>query len=179
MSEPTPSNAAPIPTDSGRARLNRRHFIGALGIAALASALYEAGAADKRFPAEMTGTFSGSAKIVVNWTKQRNLPVKLTINADRSVSGKIGDAVLKNGRLKKNRGAIGRKLNIKTDHIITGDLSGPIIAAEKITREGVSVPLNFKQGTYTGGLHTSGGKTGGREKMKLSASNLKLTGSEK
>lgn len=124
---------------------------------------------------DMVGKFEGKAKIVVNWTQQKNLPVLLDIGADGAVSGKVGDATLKNGKLGKNRGAIGRKLNIKTDYIVTGKLSGPVIATEKISRASVSIPLNFVDGSYVGGLHTSGGKAGGKSKMKLSATGLKLS----
>ncbi len=131
-------------------------------------------AADRSLPSAMTGQFKGSAKIIVNWTKQKQLPVEVVIADDGSVTGKIGDATLEDGRLKRNRGAIGRKLNIKTDYIIVGQLSGPVIKAESIERKSVSIPLNFNDGQYAGGLHTSGSKIGGESRMKLSASGLTL-----
>lgn len=132
-------------------------------------------AADANWALNLTGRFEGKGKIVVDWTQQKELPVALNIGADGAVSGQVGDATLKNGKLRKNRGAIGRKLNIKTDYIITGDLSGPVIAAEGISRESVSIPLNFKSGSYVGGLHTSGAKAGGKVKRMLSAAGLKLS----
>lgn len=130
---------------------------------------------DRMVTAEMAGRFEGKAKIVVDWTQQKELPVVLKIGGAGSVSGKVGDATLKNGRLARNRGAIGRKLNIKTDYIVTGELSGPVISSEKVSRESVSIPLNFQNGAYVGGLHTSGGKIGGKEKRMLSAAGLKLS----
>ena len=87
--------------------------------------------------------------------------------------------MLKNGKLRRNRGAIGRKLNIKTDYIVTGDLSGPVIAAEKISRASVSIPLNFENGDYVGGLHTNGSNFGGKDRMKLSAARRRLSLAER
>ena len=86
----------------------------------------------------------------------------------------VGDAILTDGRLERNRGALGRKLNLATDYLITGKLNGSIVRSESITRESVSIPLNFSGGEYTGGIHTSGSKLGGLEKGILSASSLTL-----
>src|SRR5512132_4580678 len=62
----------------------------------------------------MTGTWSGEARIVVNWTQQKKLPVRVTIAPDGAVTGTIGDATLRDGRLQRNRTAIGRTLHVKT-----------------------------------------------------------------
>jgi len=122
----------------------------------------------------MVRHWEGNARIIVSWCKQTNLPISLGIHSDGSVTGIIGDAVLSQGRLQRNRGWLGRKLHLKTDYIIIGDLAGSIVAAEGITRSGVKMPLNFSGGTFVGGLHTSGSKFGGKDRMILSAS-LTLT----
>lgn len=135
-------------------------------------------AADNAATAAMTGEWQGQARIIVAWSTQKHLKVQLSIAADGRVSGKIGDATLANGILEKNRGRLGRFLRIKTDYIIEGNLSGPIIVSQKISRDSVKIPLNFDGTKFTGGLHTSGRATGGEARMKLSASNLTLTRSE-
>jgi hypothetical protein len=126
----------------------------------------------------MCGPWQGSAKIIVNWTQQTNLPVMVMISADGSVTGKVGDAVLEKGVFHRNRSSVGRRLNLATDYIITGQLTGPIIASEGVNRAGVKIPLNFRldhtNQFFAGGLHTSGTKFGGKKKMILSASNLTL-----
>ena len=76
-------------------------------------------------------TWKGTADIVVDWTKARTLPVEIAIAADDRVTGKIGDAMIVNGRFRPNRGWLGRALHVKTDWMIDGRLEGPIIAAEK------------------------------------------------
>ncbi len=75
----------------------RRGFI--LTALAVLVAAWPLSAADKALPSAMTGEFKGSAKIVVNWTKQKQLPVEVAIAEDGSVTGKVGDATLKEGRL--------------------------------------------------------------------------------
>ena len=123
---------------------------------------------------QMAGAWKGEAKIIVTWCKQKTLPIQVNILKDGTVTGTIGDATLQNGKLRKNRGAIGRKLNIKTDFIIEGKLKGAIVSAEGINRSRVKIPLNFGGGFFKGGLHTSGIKFGGKKAMSLSASSLTL-----
>ena len=122
----------------------------------------------------MVGHWKGEAAIYVAWTKAKTLVVDLRIAASDSVTGTIGDARLVGGRLDANRGWLGRSLNVKTDYRIQGKLDGPIIAAENITRASVSLPLNFKDGVFTGGLATSGSQFGGAQSMILTAGKLVL-----
>ena len=121
----------------------------------------------------LTGKWTGSGRIVVDWCKQSQLPVVITIQRDGTVTGKVGDATLQHGRLMPNRGWIGRKLNLATDYIVRGDLTGPIVAAEGVTRSSVSMPVNHVGGSLVGGVHTSGSKFGGKANGMLS-SGLKL-----
>jgi len=122
----------------------------------------------------MVGHWEGNARIVVSWCHQTNLPVTVDIHADGSVIGTVGDAKLTEGRFQQNRGWLGRKLNLATDYIITGNLDGAIVAAEGIAREHVKMPLNFSGGSFKGGVNTSGSMFGGKDKMILSAMSLTL-----
>jgi hypothetical protein len=131
-------------------------------------------AADNDVAQRLAGHWEGSARIIVDWCKQPTLPVTIDIHPDGNVTGKIGDAKLTKARLTRNRGWFGRKLNLATDYIIRGDLAGPIVAAESITRSSVSVPLNLAENNLVGGVHTSGTKLGQKSEMILSASSLKL-----
>jgi hypothetical protein len=127
------------------------------------------------FAPETVGQWKGNARIIVVWSRQTNLCVTLNICDRARVTGRIGDAELIHGRLKKNRGWIGKNLKVKTDYIIVGDLQGAVIAAEGITRSRVKIPLNLAGGTLRGGVHTSGSKFGGKEQMILSAAGLTLS----
>jgi hypothetical protein len=117
----------------------------------------------------MVGHWEGNARIIVTWCQQTNLPVVVDIRADGTVTGKIGDATFTHGQLRRNRGWLGRKLNIKTDYIITGRLIGPIVRSEGITRSGIKMPLTFSGGNFTGAIHTTGSKVGAKQRGILTA----------
>ena len=126
----------------------------------------------KVIPPEMTGEWKGEAQSIMTWTKTKKIKVTLQISEDGSVHGNVGDAKLVKGKFKKNRGAIGKKLNIKTDYIIRGELQGAILKSEGISRKQISIPLNYKEGVFTGGFATNGKKFGDKKTGILSASNL-------
>ena len=117
----------------------------------------------------MVGHWEGSARIIVSWCHQTNLPVKVDIHADGSVTGTLGDAKLTKGRFQQNRGWLGRKLNLATDYIITGNLDGAIVAAEGITRKRVMMPCNYDGHFIKGAVDTSGTWFGGKNSMVLTA----------
>lgn len=124
--------------------------------------------------ARMAGAWAGDARIAVNWTDERMLRVKLTVEPDGRVGGTIGDAVLRNGRLERNRTAIGRALHVKTDWIVRGDLEGDVVRSESIRREHVTVPLNWIDDHFQGSVHTSGSHFGGKTSMWIAALDLRL-----
>ena len=113
-------------------------------------------AADTIVTPAMVGHWAGNAQIVVAWCHHPNLPVKVDIQADGTVTGTVGDARLTGGRFESNRGWLFRRLNWATDYIITGGLDGDIVAAEGINRARVKIPLNFSNDTFQGGVNTSG-----------------------
>jgi hypothetical protein len=129
----------------------------------------------------MAGQWEGNARIVVNWCRQTNLYVAVDINTNGGVTGKVGDATLVDAHFRLYRGWLGRKLNLWSDYIIEGKLNAPIVATEAITRNFVSIPLDFKDGVYSGGIITSGslclfaGPEERKAKMALTAMALKLT----
>jgi len=123
----------------------------------------------------MIGTWRGDGQIVVNWTDQPSIHVRLVIAADGSVSGEVGDARLTSARIARNRGAIGRFLHIKTDYIVSGVLRGLVIASENVHRDGVKMPLNWNGSGFSGSLHTSGSAFGGADRMVFTAFHLHLT----
>lgn len=121
------------------------------------------------------GHWEGSAQIAANWCKQRQLAVVIDVHPDGSVTGKVGDAALVNARFSSNRGGVGRALSLFSDYIVRGSLSGPLVAADKITRAGVTIPLDVGGDSLVGAVHSSGSKaTVTIEDRKLTALSLKL-----
>ena len=122
-------------------------------------------------PSGMTGNWQGKGKIIVSWCEQDSLSFYLTITSDGKVSGKIGDAVIKNGQLKKNS-LILRWLG-NSEYIIEADLEGSIVKTENITRESIKLIVDFEDNCIVGDFRTSGGKFGGKDKMQM-AGGLKV-----
>ena len=156
--------------------LMRSRTAGVACLAVILSLMYPAtGSSQSKATLDsMAGVWCGSARIVVDWTVQKNLGLRLTIDRSGTVTGQVGDAQLVSGRVKANRGPVGRMLNIKTDYIIVGRLEGPIIAAEGVTRSEVKMPVNWTGSEFQGSVHTDGASFGGKQRMVLSASRLVL-----
>ena len=62
----------------------------------------------------------------------------------------------------------------RNEHIVQGNLTGPVIARENIARQGVKIPLRLESDSIRGGIHTTGTKFGGKESMILTAFSLVL-----
>jgi len=106
-------------------------------------------------PSEFIGTWEGKGKIIVSWCQQDSLLFSLQIHSDGVVDGKVGDAQLINGFLRKNNWVI-RKLG-NPEYLIGGDLQDSLIAAEEINRKSLHyLMVDFEEGKLVGGCHTSG-----------------------
>ena len=121
---------------------------------------------------DFTGTWKGEGKIIVTWCEQKQLSFELHIDMNANVSGEIGNAHIRHGKIRLNN-IIYRWLGNR-EYIIDAKLSNCIIEKEKIKRESIRLFLDFKKPFFTGGFHTSGSKFGGKEKMVLSGSKVKL-----
>lgn len=124
--------------------------------------------------AAMAGEWAGTARITADWTLRRELDVRVAIREDGSVSGMIGDAQLRDGRIRPNRSRVARAMGLGTDYVIQGRLDGSIIQAEAIARDAVRLPLNWTGGTLDGELVTSGSHEPRRPDVVLTASGLVL-----
>ena len=140
-----------------------------------ASVATATGAAPATQPASLAGTWSGNANIVVQFVQQKRLAVRLVIAEDGSVSGSVGDATLVDAKLRPGRGGVQRSLGWGREYRIHGRLSGNLVAAENVRRDAVDILLDpASDGTLVGGLHSSGSKVGGKEKVIVSAGDLAL-----
>jgi hypothetical protein len=121
---------------------------------------------------DFIGTWKGEGKVIVAWCEQKHLSFELQIDMAGNVSGKIGDAQIQHGKIKLNN-IVYRWLGNRK-YIIDAKLTNYLIEKEKIRRESIRVFLDFEGPFLVGGFHTSGSKFGGKEKMILSGSSLKL-----
>lgn len=147
----------------------------ALRVIAILLAAYAQAPALAQLPtATMAGDWEGTARITVNWTLRRELDVRVAIREDGSVSGMVGDAQLRDGRMLPNRSRVARAMGLGTDYVIRGRLAGSIIHAETIERDAVRLTLNWTGSTLEGELVTSGSHELRRDDMVLTASGLVL-----
>ena len=110
-------------------------------------------------PTELVGTWSCSVEIFGPF-KVEPYPSKapddtqkvvITIKADGSVQGTIGNAVFKNASVHRNRGWMGRQLNVKTDFIVSGGtLRGKVTPRDEGTDSRFTIPFNIVEGNLKG-----------------------------
>ena len=81
------------------------------------------------------------------------VPLAITIHEDARVTGTVGDAELVDCVLKRNRGDLGRQLNVASDYIIMdGYLDGPIIPGDEELRKEFTIPFNIVDGHMQGSV---------------------------
>ena len=101
-------------------------------------------------PTEMTGHWAGEGRVIVTWCQQKKPPYDLTIDAEGNVTGRVGDATLRNARLSR-RSELMKELGNRT-WLICGRLDGAIVAAESISREKIWLMSDPKGGHLEGSM---------------------------
>ena len=93
--------------------------------------------------------------------RETKIDILITVNADGSVSGRIGNAALAGARITSNRTWLGRLMKLRTDYIIQGNLSG-LVGAPLKNGDRLSVPISFAGTELAGSIFTSGKDAGGK-----------------
>jgi len=124
---------------------------------ALTLLLLPVAVAQAQAPAALVATWEGEARIANAPLGACRPMVRLTIAADGTVQGMVGEARLVRGRLRPNRGALGRWFHMKTDWVVDADLDGPLLSVESVTRERIRIPFDLEELELHGGFHASGG----------------------
>lgn len=146
-------------------RRNSWHY--ALAVAILSILLAGCGATSiESVEPSLTGTWYGECDVdlpivfnpsdVPEDIERIKMPVALaiTIHEDAVVDGKVGEATIGESMLKRNRGELGRQLNVATDYvIIDGHLSGPIVSGnDEVDLKEFSIPFNLVDDQIRGSL---------------------------
>ena len=114
---------------------------------AIATILVAAGGCqDKTIPPELVGKWIGSARNTHITPTNAPMPISLFVSADGTVTGTLGTAIVKNGTIKKNRGKLGRRFNMKSDFLIYADLDGSLVSEKDIRYKGVFINMNVENG---------------------------------
>jgi hypothetical protein len=117
-----------------------------------------------KVPIELTGKWISQQDIVLRIKKDGKYEfskhfetVLIQINADATITGSIGNAQLENCKIVKNRGKLGRSLNLKTDYRIIGKLKGKINSFDNQEVRSVSMPFNVENNIMEGSIFESSG----------------------
>ncbi|MDP1727632.1 MAG: hypothetical protein Q8M15_12680 [Bacteroidota bacterium] len=110
----------------------------------------------------LIGTWSGKQSVQVRYStgfmKFRfvesgdSLVTLIQIDKEGKVSGSIGNAKMSDCRVIKNRGAVGRKLNLATDFSIRGKLEGFIFEGDTIASKDIAIPFEIKSDKLQGSV---------------------------
>jgi hypothetical protein len=122
----------------------------------------------------LAGRWTGSARVVNDFVRATTLPVEIQIHDDLTVTGRVGDATLANGRLISNRGSLARAAGLGRDYEIRADLDGLLIAAEQVRRDGVTIVFDLDASGLHGGLTSTGTKVGGKNVVQIAAGKMRL-----
>lgn len=77
--------------------------------------------------------------------------VVIAIDASGTITGRVGQAVFNNCTLRRNRGWLGRTLNVKSDFIVLGGhMEGKIAPKDEGGRREFTIPFNIKNGKLSG-----------------------------
>ena len=110
-------------------------------------------------PDSIAGTWSGKGflnsplaqKIPPSDVPADNPEIQIIIGTDGSVTGTVGQAHFCECIARKNRGWLGRLLNIKTDYIIKGGyLQGSLCPQDTVNIKKFTLPFNIRNGLLTG-----------------------------
>ena len=103
------------------------------------------------------GHWTGSGRIVVNWTTSPTLRFDLTITPDGAVTGRIGDAKIATGRIIENSST--SRLLSHAQYQIAVSLDGPVLANDSISRKRFTLQVSSRDGLLTGFGTTDGNKS--------------------
>ncbi len=136
-------------------------FLAAVLLLMTASVAYHQSQMTLWLPQEgITGQWSGENEVSGPFKKGVSpseypedwVELNLTILPDGTVTGTAGDAQLKNCKVMLNRTAFERKINIKTDYIIRGSLSGGITPDDTAAERTITIPFDHADGKIKGSL---------------------------
>jgi hypothetical protein len=107
-------------------------------------------------PPLMTPALHPSPNMVGTWeAKLGTMDAVFTINPDASVSGRIGDATLINGRIIYSRSWFGRFMHWRTDYLIMGKLSRVVRPSNRVASDRFTAPLTMRGVGLEGALFLS------------------------
>lgn len=130
-------------------------------------------------PAHLQGRWSGRARNCLATAIAPDVRATFEIAADGKVTGSVGGARLVDGYLARNRGELGRTLEIKTDYIVRADLDGEVEPGEARRSLVLFAPFDVVElpngeSVLRGGITTCTSRSGGGKDTAMVASDMEL-----
>jgi len=102
-----------------------------------------------------SGVWACDSRVVGTGSEDGSPPatirIEFRIQENGTVLGHVGEAVMRGFVFQRNRGNVGRWLNIKTDYIIHhGALEGAIYEGDSAEEKEFAFPFNVQDGKLTG-----------------------------
>jgi hypothetical protein len=115
-------------------------------MAVLACAVFCASTALAKGPVASApiGHWTGTGRIVANWTVSKDLPFDIHVAADGTVTGSIGDATIASGSISFNQGI--KRAFVHSDFTVAVTLTGPLLAKDGVTRKRFDLHLTPEDG---------------------------------
>ncbi|MBN2457453.1 MAG: hypothetical protein JXB29_13125 [Sedimentisphaerales bacterium] len=126
---------------------------------------------------DLVGSWCGGAKVPDIWFGRVNLSVSMVIDEDGEVNGKVGDAELYDGVLKKDKIAwIGKQRLWGSEYVVEGKLRGAINAEAGIKRKTVRVLFDYDEteDRLEGGVFSSGWILGAKKTGQVIGRKMEL-----
>lgn len=121
---------------------------------------------------EMVGTWTGDAPNYIKPRSTDTFPIAITITPEGNVSGRIGDAVIANGTLRRNHTTVIWFGNPR--YVVEAPLSGVILPRDSVTTDLCWLVLDVHGNALHGGFSTIGQRGAKKEKQWLVVRNLRL-----
>lgn len=112
-------------------------------------------------PAALIGQWESKQKVTVR-TKVKgdyvfinapdSLLLQFAIDEHGNVTGHLGNAVLEDCKVLKNRGDLGKTLHLATDYVIKGELKGAIFPDDPYATKQISAPFDVINNKMNGSL---------------------------
>lgn len=111
-------------------------------------------------PDSLVGKWEGQSEVSASFKKGQSpseypedwINIEIIIGADRSVTGTIENAELVNCTVRQNRTWFERLIRIKTDYIISGNLTNGIVREDTKAKREISIPFNLSDGELKGSI---------------------------
>ena len=141
---------------------NKSILLKAVGVLLFVLAVYSIAQSSLfwKVPENITGDWNGTQPVKVRSQNEQGkykftqspaaLPLTLHVDAAGRVTGRLGDATFANCKIRKNRGWMGKKLNLATDYVIRGELEGKTFPNDPSDHKKITIPFNVENGRTSG-----------------------------